>query len=153
MICVAEAAEIALGETVVVQGLGLLGLYGCAIAKARGARLVIGLDAVPDRLALARKFGADVTLDVRVLKGEDLIAAVREAAPPIGADVAIEVCGRPEAVPLAIPMLRIGGRCVIAGLVNPVFLIFALSDTGTGQANPCDAAVEKARDVAGIDSR
>ena len=119
MICVAEAADIALGETVVVQGLGLLGLYGCAIAKARGARRVIGLDAVPDRLALAHKFGADVTLDVRTLESVDLIAAVREATPPNGADVAIEVCGRPEAVPLAIPMLRIGGRCVIAGLVNP----------------------------------
>ena len=119
MISVAEAADIALGETVVVQGLGLLGLYGCAIAKARGARRVIGLDAVPDRLALARKFGADITFDVRALGAEDLIAAVRDAAPPDGADVVVEVCGRPEVVPLAIPMLRIAGRCVIAGLVNP----------------------------------
>ena len=46
-----------------------------------------------------------------------------------------------------------GGASLFAGLVNPVFLIFALSDTGTGQANPCDAAVEKAREVAGIDSQ
>jgi hypothetical protein len=45
------------------------------------------------------------------------------------------------------------GASLLAGLVNPVFLIFALSDTGTGQANPCDAAVEKAREVAGIDSQ
>jgi uncharacterized protein involved in outer membrane biogenesis len=45
------------------------------------------------------------------------------------------------------------GASLVAGLVNPVFLIFALSDTGTGQANPCDAAVEKAREVAGIDSQ
>ena len=44
-----------------------------------------------------------------------------------------------------------GGASLLAGLVNPVFLIFAFSDTGTGQANPCDAAVEKAREVAGID--
>ena len=42
---------------------------------------------------------------------------------------------------------------LLAGLVNPVFLIFALSDTGTGQANPCEAAVEKAREVSGIDSQ
>ena len=45
------------------------------------------------------------------------------------------------------------GASLLAGLVNPVFLIFALSDTGTGEANPCDAAVEKAREVAGIDSQ
>src|SRR3546814_836721 len=46
MIAVTEAAAIAVGDTVVVQGLGLLGLYGCAIAKERGARRVIGIDAV-----------------------------------------------------------------------------------------------------------
>jgi hypothetical protein len=45
------------------------------------------------------------------------------------------------------------GASLLAGLINPVFLIFALSDTGTGQANPCDAAVEKAREVSGIDSQ
>jgi uncharacterized protein involved in outer membrane biogenesis len=44
------------------------------------------------------------------------------------------------------------GASLLAGLINPVFLIFALSDTGTGDANPCDAAVEMAREAAGIDS-
>ena len=43
------------------------------------------------------------------------------------------------------------GASLLAGLVNPVFLIFALSDTGTGEANPCDAAVEQARETAGIE--
>jgi hypothetical protein len=45
------------------------------------------------------------------------------------------------------------GASLLAGLINPVFLIFALSDTGTGEANPCDAAVEMAREAAGIDSQ
>lgn len=45
------------------------------------------------------------------------------------------------------------GASLLAGLINPVFLIFALADTGTGEANPCDAAVEKAREAAGIDSQ
>jgi uncharacterized protein involved in outer membrane biogenesis len=45
------------------------------------------------------------------------------------------------------------GASLLAGLINPVFLIFALADIGTGQANPCDATVEKAREVAGIDSQ
>ncbi|MGD9119793.1 MAG: AsmA family protein [Desulfobacterales bacterium] len=47
---------------------------------------------------------------------------------------------------------RLAGAGLLAGLVNPAFLIFALSDTGTGEANPCDAAVERARDAAGIDT-
>ena len=119
MISVTEAAGIAVGDTVVVQGLGLLGLYGCAIAKARGARRVVGLDAIASRLAMARKFGADITIDIGTGSAEELVAAVRAACPPDGADVGIEVCGYPDAVPTGIRMLRIGGRYVIAGLVNP----------------------------------
>ena len=48
---------------------------------------------------------------------------------------------------------RLAGAGLLAGLVNPAFLIFALSDSGTGQDNPCDAAVERARESAGIDSQ
>ncbi|MGD8651460.1 MAG: AsmA-like C-terminal region-containing protein, partial [Desulfobacterales bacterium] len=47
---------------------------------------------------------------------------------------------------------RLAGVGLLAGLVNPAFLIFALSDTGTGQANPCEAVVEQAREAAGISS-
>jgi alcohol dehydrogenase len=119
MIAITEAADIDLGDTVVVQGLGLLGLYGCAIAKARGARRVIGLDAVADRLGLACKFGADVTLDASAMSADDLVAAVRAECPPDGADVGIEVCGFADAVPAGIAMLRTGGCYVIGGLVNP----------------------------------
>ena len=119
MVSVTEAGEIDVGDTVVVQGLGLLGLYGCAIAKARGARKVIGLDAVPDRLALAAKFGCDVTFDVSKLSDEQLVAAVRAECPPDGADVGIEVCGLPGVIPAGLKMLRVGGRYVLGGLVNP----------------------------------
>jgi uncharacterized protein involved in outer membrane biogenesis len=45
------------------------------------------------------------------------------------------------------------GASLLAGLINPAFLIFAFSDTGTGEANPCDAVVEKVRKAAGIDSQ
>ena len=43
-VAVTEAAAISVGDAVVIQGPGLLGLYGIALARARGARLVIGLD-------------------------------------------------------------------------------------------------------------
>jgi putative phosphonate catabolism associated alcohol dehydrogenase len=119
MACVTEAAEIALGDAVVVQGLGLLGLYGCAMAKARGARLVIGLDAVAGRLAIAKKFGADHVFDVSRMKPQEVVAAVRKLCTPDGADAVIEVCGVPEVIPQGLEMLRVGGRYVLAGLVTP----------------------------------
>jgi len=119
MMSVTEAADIQMGDSVVVQGLGLLGLYGCAIAKARGARVVIGLDGVADRLRMAEKFGADETIDISGLGEEDLVRRVRAHCPPDGPDVAIEVCGIASVVPAGVRMLRVGGRYVLGGLVNP----------------------------------
>jgi len=119
MISVVEAAGIEMGDSVVVQGLGLLGLYGCAIAKARGARRVIGLDAVPARLQMAKSFGADETLDVTSMDEDELVSNVHRLCPPDGADVVLEVCGLATVVPTGIHMLRTGGTYVIAGLVNP----------------------------------
>lgn len=119
MVSVTEATGIDLGDVVAVQGLGLLGLYGCAMAKARGARRVIGLDSVKGRLDAALKFGADVVIDISG-KGEDeIVAGVRELAPPDGVDAVIEVCGIPEVVPAGLKMLRIGGRYTLGGIVMP----------------------------------
>jgi threonine dehydrogenase-like Zn-dependent dehydrogenase len=119
MAAVTEAAGIALGDAVVIQGLGLLGLYGAAMAKARGARLVIGLDAVASRLEVAKKFGADHVIDVGRALAKDAVDEVRSLCHPDGADAVIEVCGVPEVIPQGLQMLRIGGRYVLGGLVNP----------------------------------
>jgi len=119
MVSVTEAAEIALGDTVVIQGLGLLGLYGAAMAKARGARLVIGLDAVADRLEVSKKFGVDVPIDVARTPANAVIDEVRKLCRPDGADAVIEVCGVPDVIPQGLKMLRTGGRYVLGGLVNP----------------------------------
>jgi putative phosphonate catabolism associated alcohol dehydrogenase len=119
MASVTEAAEIALGDAVVIQGLGLLGLYGAAMAKARGARCVIGLDAVASRLAVAKRFGADHVIDVSSALPKSIVDQVRALCPPDGADAVIEVCGIPDVIPQGLQMLRVGGRYVLGGLVNP----------------------------------
>jgi alcohol dehydrogenase len=116
MIAVTEAANIRIGQTVVVQGLGLLGLYGAAIAKARGARFVIGLDSVAERRALATRFGVDLALDPSM---DALVDTVRAHCQPEGADAVIEVCGSATVIPQGIAMLRTGGTYVLGGLVNP----------------------------------
>jgi threonine dehydrogenase-like Zn-dependent dehydrogenase len=122
MIAVTEAAAIRIGQTVVVQGLGLLGLYGAAIAKARGARLVIGLDPAPERRELSRNFGVDLALDP-ARDPDDLLREIRMRCRPEGPDVALEVCGAPEAIPDGIQMLRTGGTYVLGGMVNPGALV------------------------------
>jgi putative phosphonate catabolism associated alcohol dehydrogenase len=119
MVSVTEAAAIGVGDTVVVQGLGLLGLYGVALARSRGARLVVGLDAVPARLAMAHRFGAGLAVDVARTPPDEVVRQVRAACGPDGADVVIEVCGVPEVIPQGLRMLRTGGRYVLGGLVNP----------------------------------
>jgi uncharacterized protein involved in outer membrane biogenesis len=48
---------------------------------------------------------------------------------------------------------RLAGTGLLAGLINPAFLIFAMSDSGTREANPCDVAVQHVRESAGIDSQ
>lgn len=119
MASVTEASEIGMGDVVAIQGFGLLGLYGCAMAKARGARRVIGLDSVKDRLKTAKKFGADFTIDISGRSEDDVVDAVRKLAPPDGIDVVIEVCGVPDVVTAGLKMLRIGGRYTLGGIVTP----------------------------------
>ena len=119
MVCVTERAEIGVGEAVVVQGLGLLGLYGSALAKARGARVVIGLDTVASRRELSKRFGVDHSFDPGSMSEAELVKQVRALCPPDGADAVIEVCGYPEVIPAGIQFARTGGRYVLGGLVNP----------------------------------
>jgi putative phosphonate catabolism associated alcohol dehydrogenase len=115
VMCVTEKAEVTMGDAVVVQGLGLLGLYAAAICKGRGARLVIGLDTVPARREMAARFGVDEAFDPSV----DLVEKVKKACKPEGADVVIEVCGDPGVINAGIQYLRTGGRYALGGLVNP----------------------------------
>lgn len=123
MIAVTEAAGIRMGQTVVVQGLGLLGLYGAAIAKARGARAVIGLDTLAERRERAYRFGVDLALDPATSDRADLLRQVKAVCRPEGADAVLEVCGVPDVIPLGIDMLRVGGTYVLGGVVNPNALV------------------------------
>jgi threonine dehydrogenase-like Zn-dependent dehydrogenase len=119
MIAVVEAAAVTVGQTVVIQGLGLLGLYGAAICKCRGARLVIGIDPVAERRALASRFGVDLALDPDALGESGLIERIRFACQPNGADVVIEQCGVAGVIPIGLQFLRTGGSYILGGIVNP----------------------------------
>jgi len=112
-------ARIKLGDTVVVQGLGGLGVYAAALARDMGAGRVIGIDAVPERLALAKRFGAHEVIDIgEVSAPADRIELVRELSDGAGASAVIEMAGVPQVVPEGIEYLHPGGRYALVGNVQ-----------------------------------
>ena len=109
-----DRARIGLGDTVLVQGTGAVGLSAIALAKLSGAAQVIAIGAPADRLRLAREMGADVTLGLEVPPPERL-ERVTALTAGYGADVAIEAAGSARAVEEGLNLVRDGGRYVIAG--------------------------------------
>ncbi len=117
---VTEAAAIEPDDTVVVLGAGLLGLYGVAMARAKGPAHVVAIDAVAARRALARRFGADDAMDATDLEPDELAIGLRNRSRRGGADV-VDRDGRRRRPrwPTGLQPLRPGGRFVTAGLVVP----------------------------------
>lgn len=118
-----DLAQIKLGDRVVVQGAGPVGLSACALAAASGASWVGVIDAVPHRLEAAKKMGADTAIAL----GSETVEAVRRMTGGRGADVVIEASGSPQAVPMGCAMARDGGRYIVVG---------QYSDNGSAEINP-----------------
>jgi L-iditol 2-dehydrogenase len=112
---IAERAEFRLGDAVVVQGTGAVGLCSIALAKLAGASTIVALGAPDDRLALARRMGADLAVDIRSTQPAGRLAAVLDATNGEGADVVIEAAGASAAIAEGLDLVRVGGRYVIAG--------------------------------------
>ncbi|MEN8375422.1 MAG: zinc-binding dehydrogenase [Gemmatimonadota bacterium] len=110
-----DRADIALGDTVLVQGAGPVGLSAAAFAALRGAARVLVIGAPESRLDLARRLGADTAWDVTATSADERAAAVAEATAGRGPDVVIEATGNPAAVPEGLTLVRDGGTYVIAG--------------------------------------
>ena len=114
-----ETVGLSPGETVLIQGAGMLGLNLVALAADAGAGKIIVADVNPRRLDLAAEFGAGACIDVGAVGEEEVVRLIRDETDGHGVDVAFEVCGDVAAVRLALEALRIGGRYLIAGLVVP----------------------------------
>jgi threonine dehydrogenase-like Zn-dependent dehydrogenase len=112
---IAERADIRLGDVVVVQGVGAVGLCAIALSKLAGASRVIAIGAPEARLALARALGAGVVLDLGRTSLAERRQAVLDATEAEGADVVIEAAGAAAAIAEGLDLARVGGRYVIAG--------------------------------------
>ena len=115
-----ERVDAHLGDTVVIQGAGGLGLYATAVARERGAHRIIVIDGLDDRLALARAMGADELIDMRELDTADArVARVRELTDGWGADVVCELVGFSSVIAEGLQMLGLGGRYLEIGTFYP----------------------------------
>lgn len=105
-----------LGEAVVVTGLGLIGLVTVQLLKAQGCR-VLGLDFDADKLALARRFGAEV---VDLKSGADPVAAAQAFSRGRGVDAVLITASTKSNEPVhqAALMSRKRGRIVLVGVTG-----------------------------------
>jgi len=102
----ALAARVGPGKTVAVVGDGAVGLCGVIAARRLGAERIIMLGRHPDRIALARDFGAT---DVVSERGDEAIERVRELSGGFGAHCVVECVGYEESTRTALNITRPGG--------------------------------------------
>lgn len=101
-----EAGQVGIGDAVAVFAQGPIGLCATAGARLRGAALVIAVDAIEQRLLLARRLGADEAID---FTQEDPIAAIKRLTGGRGVDVAIEALGKQQTFEWCLEATRPGG--------------------------------------------
>ena len=112
---VINTAKVRPGDSVAVVGLGGVGLNAMLGALVAGAKRVVAVDIVPEKLAMARRLGATDTFDARE---PDCAETLREATGG-GVDHALEMAGSAKALELAWKITRRGGQTVTAGLPHP----------------------------------
>lgn len=103
------------GGTVYVLGCGPLGLSHVAKARLLGAARVVAVDRHPLRVDAAREMGAARVLSLDDTTREDRLAAVRALSGGLGADVAVDAAGAPEAFREGLAALRFGGTIIEVG--------------------------------------
>lgn len=111
-----EVAPVRVGETVVVQGAGPVGLAAAMLAHLSGAGRVIVIGAPASRLERAQRMGVgDEHVDIETMTRDERLAYVRAVTDGRGADLVVECTGVPGAVAEGIDLCRHGGRYLVLG--------------------------------------
>ena len=111
----AESGKVRVGDSVAVFAQGPTGLCATLGARLRGAGLIIAVDHVPERLEMARKFGANVLIDHTQ---QDAVAIIKRLTEGRGVDVAIEALGLQETFENALRSVRPGGTVSSLGVYS-----------------------------------
>ena len=141
----AVTAEVGPGKTVAVVGDGAVGLCGVIAARRLGAEQIILLGRHPDRIALAREFGAT---DVVSERGEEAVERVRELTDGFGVHSVLECVGLEQSMLTAIAIARPGGAVSRVGVPQDESIPAALprfynNVTVSGGPAPARAYIEE----------
>ena len=111
----AESGNIKIGDAVVVFAQGPIGLCATAGARLRGATTIISVETVPERIEMARRFGADLVIDFSKCDPVDEIMKVTNGR---GVDVAIEALGLQSTFESCLRVLKPGGTLSSLGVYS-----------------------------------
>ncbi len=109
-----RAGNLRTGAKVVVQGAGALGIFATAAARLSGAGTVITVGAPDSRLAMAKRFGADHTVDIAA-GSEGIVEAVLAHTDGQGADYIFDFAGAPSIGREAVGMAAQRGKIIVVG--------------------------------------
>ena len=118
-IAMASIGKARLGSTATVLGVGPIGLNCLAVLKASGARRILCFDKRPNRLALAKSWGALETTD-----SPEQLKKLSKQHHPDGADVVIDATGHLDLIPQGIKLTRFGGSFILAAFYKHSVLPF-----------------------------
>lgn len=105
------------GKTVAVYGSGPIGLLAIQCIKFFGAKRIIAIDLIDDRLEMAKKCGATDVINSK----DDVVGITRKMTDGVGVDVVFDAAGVPETVNGGVEIVRNGGTVVWIGLAVPKF--------------------------------
>ncbi|HDJ89726.1 MAG TPA: alcohol dehydrogenase [Thermoprotei archaeon] len=111
-----DKLNIRYGDTVVIFGLGPIGLIHLQLAVNSGASKIIGVDLIETRIKMAEKLGADLVLNA---SKENVMKIILEETGGRGVDKIIEATGNPKVFKQAVDLLDYGGKILVFG-VSPV---------------------------------
>ena len=123
-------SNIRLGHTVAVFGQGMIGNFAAQLMKVAGARQVIGIDTVPQRLTISEQCGIDIQIHA---EQEDAVERIKALTRDKGAQIVVEATGNPQVAPPAIRSAAQMGQVILLGSPRgtaEVDLYFDLHRTG-----------------------
>ncbi|HHW01751.1 MAG TPA: alcohol dehydrogenase catalytic domain-containing protein [Thermoanaerobacterales bacterium] len=108
------------GDVVLIQGPGPIGIFSTAFAKASGAREIIVIGGSETRLNLCKEFGATVTINRKKSDEKQRKDIIMDLTNNRGVDFAVEAVGYPEALREGLDLIRIGGTYLSIGFGQPM---------------------------------
>lgn len=117
-------AKVKIGESVVVFGVGGVGLNVVQFAHLAGANPIVAIDLVDAKLAMAKARGATHTINAATTK--DIPAAIKDIVGPKGPDKVIETTGVKQVIEQAYELTHADGTCVLVGVPSEKVSIYTL---------------------------